>query len=43
MKKEWVLSTDKAIEEKDELCVEIDEEMKKMYDDVELTISEASI
>ena len=43
MKKEWVISTDKAPEEKDKLCAEIDKEIEKMYDDVKLTISEASI
>jgi len=43
MKKEWVLSTNKSDDEKDKMCADIDEEMKKMYDDVELTISEANI
>lgn len=43
MKKEWVISTDKAPDEKDKLCAEIDKEIEKMYDDVKLTISEASI
>lgn len=42
-KKDWILSTDKTEEEIDELCNEIDKEIKKMYIDVELTISEANI
>lgn len=43
MKKDWILSTDKAEDEKNILCSDIDTEIKKMFADVELTIAEASI
>ncbi|MEG1550800.1 MAG: hypothetical protein RR355_00855 [Oscillospiraceae bacterium] len=43
MQKEWVLSTNKTEEEKNEQIETIDKDMKKMYKDVEICIANAKL